>query len=168
MSLVQVNKVVANGSSNQIIVTGITTNDTYMVVAKNCNTTTSGGRLYWRVSKSGTLDTTSNYDYATQFLNTGASFNIDTNANIPYMQSVVTGYTDNDFYEITYLNDFYDSSAYSMAMFQHLAYSNTQTNARFGIVNHTVASSSDGMGYTASTGNIASGSTLILYKIVTT
>lgn len=167
MALQQVNKVVADGTSSSLICTGIDDNSVYALVTLNANITSSNKRLYLRVSKSGSLDSSSNYRYATQYqYQSNTSFTADTNENQPQMQSVVLGYTDNVLNEFAYLYDFHDNNTYPKVQFQRTMFTNTNTYHRHGMFTLAERETCDGIGFVTSGGNVASGTTLVLYKVV--
>ena len=167
MALQQVNKVVADGSSSTLICTGIDDNSVYALVTLNANTATSNKRLYLRVSKSSSLDSSSNYRYATQYqYQTNSSFTADTNEAVAYMQSVALGYTDNVLNEFAYLYDFHENNTYPKVQFQRTMFTNTNTYHRHGMFTLAERETCDGIGYATSGGNVASGTTLVLYKVV--
>ena len=165
MGLVQVNKAVADGSSSTLSVTGINSDDVYVVFGYNLTPTTSTATTYGRVTKSGTQDTTANYDYASLKKNFGGAFQGVTNTNQTVFeplsnQALATGVSDSF---IMYLYNFNSASEFSFISFDTIQ---SIASGWSGGCVHTVASASDGFGILPNAGNVGSGSTLVLYKVI--
>jgi len=167
MGLVQVAKSTASGNPSVLEVTGINTDDVYMVTFSNI-VPSAGERLEIRLTKSGTADTTSNYDNARKGLLTNSSFqnNSDTNDDEWLMATVDTSsYAGTQ--GIMYCYNFNSSSEYSFVTFDLPTW--VTTPQLFGDIGggvHTVASASDGISLKwASTATFSSGE-IVLYRVV--
>jgi len=134
-------------------------------IAKNLNV---GGDAKIRVTKSGTPDTTSNYDRANKILRNDTTFSNDsgTNETFWYLE-----YIGNDVSEasngIMYLFNFSNASEYSFLTMEITSSDNANPTlkGRQGGAVHTVASASDGIQIFPNSGNITAG-TFTLYKVV--
>ena len=62
--LAQVNKAVGDGTASSLTVTGINSDDVYMIAFHSLSTTTNNDVLKARVTTSGTPDSDSEYDRA--------------------------------------------------------------------------------------------------------
>tara|TARA_Y100000004_G_scaffold190366_1_gene247402 strand:- start:33 stop:536 length:504 start_codon:yes stop_codon:yes gene_type:complete len=163
--LVQVAKAVADGTSSTLSVTGIDSDNNYIVFGYNITPTTSTATMYARVTKSGTQDSTANYDYAVKLMNTGSVFQNVSNTNqtlFEILSNQVTGTGKSDCIKFDLYN-FNSSSEYSFLTMENIRVEGT---GWMGGGVHTVASASDGIGILPNTGNVGSGSTLVLYKVL--
>jgi hypothetical protein len=166
-SLIKINEAVADGTSSTLSVTGIDSNDVYVVYGYNITPTTSTASMYARVTKSGTQDSTANYDYAVKLMNTGSAFQNLSNTNqtlFEILSNQVTGAGKSDTI-LFYLFNFNSSSEYSFITMENIR---VEGSGWMGGGVHTVASSSDGIGILPNVGNVGSGSKLVLYKIKST
>ena len=166
--LVQVATETVTSAVASVTLTGIDSDDVYMVAMNNIVPVDNSRNLFVRVTKSGTPDTTSNYDVAAKKLRTDTTFsnNFSTNSDkflIHFNQGNLTGEANNIIY---YLYNFNSSSEYSFISFEEVGFDSNPmlTGAEGGAV-HTVASASDGIHFYMSAGNIASG-TFTLYKVL--
>jgi len=167
-SLVYVNKAVADGSSATLKVTGIDSDDVYLVNLFGIMTNNSNETINMRVTKSGTADTTSNYDRA--YINLSS---ISAVAGRRYVDGTGSRIFENvwNLYGggagFMYLYNYNNSSEYS---FWTLDLPTTVSNQLAGQVGggmHTVASASDGIEiYGSLSGTFQSGASLYLYKLV--
>jgi hypothetical protein len=166
--LIQVATNTVTSAVASVTLTGIDSDDVYMVAISNVVPVNNAVNLRSRVTKSGTADTTSNYDVAGKQLRTDTTFSnsASTNANnflIHFNQGNLTGEQINFIY---YLYNFNSSSEYSFITFEEVGFNSTpflMGNQGGGV--HTVASASDGVHFEMTSGNIASG-TFTLYKVV--
>ena len=71
--LVQVATTTVSTPVSSVTLTGIDSDDVYMVAFNNITTSTTSF-LYWRVTKSGTDDSTANYDLAMKQLSSDRAF----------------------------------------------------------------------------------------------
>lgn len=154
-----------------VSLTGINSDHVYMIAYNNLTPATDNRSISLRVTKSGSADTTSNYDYAYKVLNSSSSFGNgsfqnDTEFQYPIGDAIGTG-TSESANGIIYLYNFNSSSKNSLITYEVTQLNNTP-NARGaqGAGVHTVQSSSDGViFFDTAGGNIASGS-MTLYKIL--
>jgi len=166
--LIQVATNTVTSAVSSVTLTGIDSDDVYMVAMNNIVPVNNAVNLRSRVTKSGTADTTSNYDVAGKQLkgNTTFSNSYSTNQNawlIHFNQGNLTGEANNIIY---YLYNFNSSSEYSFITFEETGFdSNPNLLGNQGGAVHTVASASDGLHFFMTAGNIASG-TFTLYKVV--
>ena len=171
MSLVQVATETVTSAVASVTLTGIDSDDVYMVAYNNVTPSTDVRSISLRVTKSGTNDSTANYDYAYKVLNSSttfgnAGFTNDNEFQYLIADSVGTG-TSESANGIIYLYNFNSSSEYSFVTTEVTEVnSSTTSRGNQGGGVHTVASASDGVYFfdTAS-GNIASG-TFTLYRVV--
>jgi hypothetical protein len=167
MGLVQVNKTVSGGSDTTLKVTGIDSDDVYLLVLKLIQTQNNNEVIKMRVTKSGTADSTSNYDRASKVISS-TSFsdsNYENGTGGRIMENVDDANGGGQ--GIFYLYNFNSSSEYSFWTIENVCtVSNQQAGSQGGGV-HTVASASDGIEvYGSSGGTFISGASAILYKVV--
>jgi len=166
--LVQVATNTVTSAVASVTLTGINSDDVYMIAMNNIVPVDNSRNLFVRVTKSGTPDTTSNYDVAGKQLRTDTTFSNSASTNsdkflIHFNQGNLTGEANNIIY---YLYNFNSSSEYSFITFEETGFNSTPNlmgNQGGGV--HTVASASDGVHFYMSAGNIASG-TFTLYRVV--
>ena len=166
--LIQVATETVTSSVSSVQLTGIDDDSVYMVSISNSFIASAQDYLYMRVTKSGTADTTSNYDYAGKLLRT-PGFNNKSGTNADKWQTWLSGTssnvntTDNG---IFYLYNFNSSSEYSFVTSELVGTNPTEVleGLQGGMV-HTVASASDGVSFNYNSGNIQQG-TFTLYKVV--
>ena len=167
MGLIQVATNTVSSPTAQVTLTGIDSDDVYMVAMNNVVPETNSRNLKSRVTKSGTADTTSNYDVAGKQFRTDTTFSNSSSTNsdnwlIHFNQGNLTGEANNIIY---YLYNFNSSSEYSFITFEETGFDSTpKLVGNQGGAVHTVASASDGVHFYMSAGNIASG-TFTLYKV---
>ena len=169
--LVQVATNTVTSAVASVTLTGIDSDDVYMLAYNNVTPSTDARSISLRVTKSGTADTTSNYDYAYKVLNSASSFGNgaftnDTEWQYLVADSVGTG-TSESANGIIYLYNFNSSSEYSFITSEVTEVnSSTTSRGNQGGGVHTVQSSSDGVfWFDTAGGNIASG-TFTLYRVV--
>ena len=166
--LVQVATNTVSSPVSSVTLTGIDSDDVYMIAMNNVVPVNNAVNLKSRVTKSGTADTTSNYDVAGKQLRADTTFSNSSSTNsdnwlIHFNQGNLTGEANNIIY---YLYNFNSSSEYSFITFEETGFdSNPKLVGNQGGAVHTVASASDGVHFYMSGGNIASG-TFTLYKVV--
>tara|TARA_Y100000114_G_scaffold110505_1_gene104120 strand:- start:70 stop:579 length:510 start_codon:yes stop_codon:yes gene_type:complete len=166
MSLTKVATYTASNSST-IDITGITTDDNYMLTITNLVPTTDNAQLRGRVLKSGSAQTGLSYDYASEEIKAHTAFGATSGENYSYFRFEVnvgsaTGEMANG---ILYLMNFNSSSDYDFISTEWAFKNNgnnTYGNTGGGV--HTVTSASNGIQFYFSTGNISTG-TFTLYKI---
>ena len=168
-ALKEIQKVTLDSDTNSVSLTGIdSTYNVYMVTITNLKTATDNKNCLFRVNKSGSADTTSNYDLAYKLLRDDTTFsnNSQTNGTDAYITNNLGTSTSEFGNFIMYLFNFNSSSEYSFATVEttDLRYDVKLMGRQGGFV-HTEASASDGIQFLMNTGNIASG-TFTLYKVV--
>ena len=129
--LVQVATETVTSAVASVTLTGIDSDDVYMLTANNvvCSESVRDGRL--RVTKSGTADTTANYDSAAKNLKSYGTFGNYSQTNSTYWDRVIanfqvttSGVSGN---AIIYLYNFNSSSEYSFVTLDETTmYSNTK------------------------------------------
>ena len=165
--LVQVATTTVTSAVASVTLTGIDSDDVYMIAMNNIVPVNNAVNLKSRVTKSGTADTTSNYDVAGKQLRADTTFtnSASTNADnwlIHFNQGNLTGEANNIIY---YLFNFNNASEYSFITFEETGFdSNPNLIGNQGGAVHTVASASDGIHFYMTGGNIASG-TFTLYGL---
>ena len=170
MGLLQVATNTVTSAVASVSLTGIDSDDVYMVAYNNVTPSTDARSISLRVTKSGSNDSTSNYDYAYKSLNASstfgeAGFTNDTEWQYLVVDNVGTG-TSESANGIIYLYNFNSSSEYSFVTAEVTEVNSSaiaRGNQGGGV--HTVASASDGLYFfDTEGGNIASG-TFTLYKV---
>ena len=166
MGLVQVATNTVTSAVSSVILTGINTDDVYMVQTVGVKSSNDNVELRIRVGTSGTLDSDSEYDYANKKLRadtTFQNFGFQNQTNWFAMQ-VGTG-TQEQFNSIHYLYNFNNSSEFSFITNEIVGIDVAAVNSgQQGGAVHTVEEANDSIGFLCSAGNIASG-TFTLYKV---
>ena len=172
--LVQVDTVTLSSPTSATYLSGITTDDVYMVTVNNLFVTTDNTSCYVRVGNSGTADTTANYDYAWKSLYTVSAFINNYATNLTYFPTLpaldqsgsggsVPGSNGN---AILYLYNWNNSSEYSFLtvetaeMLQNYALYGNQGGAV-----HTVAQSNSEIHFVMSSSTMYN-ATFTLYKVL--
>ena len=167
--LIQVNTATVTVATPSVTLTGIDSDDVYMVAYNNVTPTTNGDTINFRVTVAGTADITANYDNAYKGLRSDSTF-IDgygTNGTsyILVAQQVASGKNLNG---VMYLFNFNNSSEYSFWTNENVMFWSGSSNLlgqQGGAVN-TIAQSCDGVHFFAGgSSNIESG-TFTLYKVI--
>ena len=168
MGLLQVATNTVSSAVASVTLTGIDSDDVYMVAINNVVPSNDTQLVQVRVTESGTANTTSNYDYAFKQMKGHASFSDGASTNISYWG--IFSYTGTGANESTnglmYLYNFNNSSEYSFITVEESTRTNAgklQANAGGGVF--TSASSCNGVNISFQSGNIVSG-TFTLYKVV--
>ena len=172
MGLEKVNQVVVSSDVSQINLTGIDTNDVYLVAMRGVKPDTLAYQMRTRVLKGGgtSADTTSNYDLAGEEIKAHTSFGGIARTNDDYWRADFNAGLDagEDINCIMYLHNWYNSNEYSYLTFES-GFLNHDNNfyANAGGMVHTVASASTGIQfYFGGDGNgHVSAGTITLYKI---
>ena len=166
MGLLQVATNTVSSAVASVTLTGIDSDDVYMVAYSNAFMSSDGARLRVRFTVGGSADTSSNYDSARKDMYANQSFYNSSGANGTYLNGFSLGTTNPESSKgLYYLYNFNDSSEYSFVTIELQETNNAGENA--GLVGGavlTVAQATDGIQFYASTGNIASG-TFTLYKV---
>ena len=167
MGLVQVATSTVTSAVASVTITGIDSDDVYIVALNNVAPATDNVSAYMRITKSGSADTTSNYDYAYKDLKAYSSFGTSSSTNQDKLNFGNLGTnTSETLNAIIHLYNFNSSSEYSFGTEEDVQIiSNQSLRGHQGGFVHTVESASDGLYFYMSSGNIASG-TLTLYKVV--
>ena len=164
--LVQVATNTVTSAVASVTLTGIDSDDVYMVAVNNMRPSSDGINTYLRVTKSGTPDTTSNYDRAFKNLRADTSFGDISDENVTQLDLGTTGTSTQEMVNITqYLFNFNSSSEYSYTTVEASSRNNDGHLRGFqggGVL--TVAQATDGVKYFFHSGNIASG-TFTLYGL---
>ncbi len=167
--LVQVATTTITSAVASVTLTGIDSDDVYMLAISNVLPTTDTSNLRMRLTVSGTPDTTANYDRANKTLRTNSTFinNSATNETaIPLGQLGTAG--SESFNAIFYLTNFNNSSEYSFATQETVFRQNTaELLGGMGGFLNTVSQSCDGVHFyiNEASRTLASG-TFTLYKVV--
>jgi hypothetical protein len=166
-SLIKIDEEIVTSAVASVTLTGIdSTYDVYMVKFNNLEIDTDNQAIYLRVTKSGTADTTANYDRAFKELRAGASFGNVASTNATAIGLTTLGTTANiQANGVLYLFNFNSASEYSFVTLEttQYQYGAEHRGAQGGFV-HTVASASDGIQFYANSGNLDSG-TFTLYGL---
>ena len=164
--LVQVATETVTSPVASVTLTGIDSDDVYMVAFNNVNAS-ADSEHWFRVTKSGTADTTANYDYADKVLNSiGFATRAVTNDTKTHLENISTIANNELANGIIYLYNFNSSSEYSFYTYEQSCRNiSGQLSAPTGGGVHTVASASDGVQFTLNANNITSG-TFTLYKVL--
>ena len=165
--LVQVATETVTSAVASVTLTGIDSDDVYMVALTNWASVNDTVVQRFRVTKSGTAQSDANYDSAYKGLYADTTFGNGALANNTDFEFQFTGNaTGETCSAILYLYNFNSSSEYSFVSFETVGVNQSQNNrgvAGGGV--HTVASASDGIEFRFHSGNIASG-TFTLYKVI--
>ena len=160
-SLVKINEAIVTSAVPSVTLTGIdSTYDVYMVKLNNFSSVTTGATPRVRVTKSSSADTTGNYDYAAKQLRTDTTFGNNSNTNLTSWDilNALSSATGNIANGILYLFNFNNATEYSFVTMEITQRSNEGLHrGKQGGAVHTVASASDGIEFSMSGGNIASG-----------
>ena len=167
--LVQVATETVTSATASVTLTGIDSDDVYMVAINNVQLDTDTKSIQYRFTVSGTAQSTANYDYAHKVLRSNTSFANESATN--QTQAFINSYTGTGTgtgettQSILYLFNFNNSSEYSFVTKEQVT---VDFNARLiggqGGAVYTVAQSCDGIQFFASTDNIAGG-TFKLYGL---
>jgi hypothetical protein len=167
MGLVQVDTETVSAPVSSVTLTGIDSDDVYMVTVNNVTGATDGAFTKTRFTVSGTADSSSNYDYSAKEFNATTSFPNVSATNQNNFSFAGTGNSTSETTQINfYLFNFNNGSEYSFVTYEETTVDNNATlKGRQGGAVLTVAQACDGIQFFMSSGNIASG-TFTLYKVV--
>ena len=165
--LVQVDKAVASGNPSVLEVTGINTDDVYMVTFSNI-VPSGGERLMIRVTKSSTADTTTNYNNARKGFLTSSSFQSNSDVNdTKWMMATTDTASYGGSQGIMYCYNFNSSSEYSIVSFEIPTWVTTpQIFGDIGGGIHTQTSASNGISLKWNGTATFSSGEIVLYKVV--
>ena len=167
-NLLQVDTETVTSSTASVILTGIDSDDVYMVAYNNVTLSLSGAGQYVRVTTGGNPDDDSEYDYAAKFLRADAAFGNSNTTNSTVwdllVQQVSTGKSANG---ILYLYNFNNSSEYSFITVDHQFYWNGSNNlsGHSGGGVHTVAEANDGIAFVSDSGRTYESGEFKLYGL---
>ena len=167
MGLVQVATNTVTSAVASVTLTGIDSDDVYMVAVSNFTPSTDSVSVRVRFTVSGSADTSSNYDRAFKNLKANTSFSntSSTNASELLAGNIGTG-TSESYNAIYYLYNFNNSSEYSFITLETSArQQDGHLQAPQGGAVLTLAQATDGIIFQASSGNIASG-VFTMYKVL--
>ena len=168
-SLIKIDEEIVTSAVASVTLTGIdSTYDVYMVRYNNATITTNNDRIDFRVTVSGTPDTSANYDNAYKGLRSDSTFINGAATNVSYYnmvnQQVASGKSLNG---IMYLFNFNNASEYSFWTNENTMFWSGSSNllGQQGGAVHTVAQACDGVQFLASgSSNLESG-TFTLYGL---
>ena len=168
MGLVQVATNTVTSATASVSLTGINSDDVYMVTGVGIGVETNIRELNMRVTKSGTAQSDSEYDYAYKGLLGNTTFSNFGEVNktfIRWDEDLGTGTSEFTNF-IIYLYNFNSSSEDSYGTVEEVGINHSpNTMGKAGGFVHTVASASDGVNFQGeSSSNILSG-TFTLYKV---
>ena len=166
--LVQVATNTVTSPVSSVTLTGINTDDVYMVAVNNLGSSNDVINLIARFTVSGTPDTGSNYDRAFKFLRGGTPFANVYGTNEGSMNTqIYTGINTSETANlIMYIYNANNSGEYTFATIESsaLAHSPELVGSMGGFVND-VQQAVNGIQFLFGTGNVASG-TFTLYKVL--
>ncbi len=167
MGLVQVATNTVTSAVSSVTLTGINSDDVYMVAFNNVVGATNNVGLQIQLTKGGSAQSDTEYDYAYMNLRTDTSFSDTSGTDQTAISLGNTGTATSESSQgIIYLYNFNSSSEYSFFTNETCHFNATPflTGAQGGII-HTIQSSSDGVNFKMSSGNIDSG-TFTMYRQV--
>ena len=135
MGLVQVATNTVTSAVASVTLTGIDSDDVYMVAFNNVVPVSDAQKLTVKFTVSGTADSSANYDHAQKVLKTSTSFGNQSNTNQTSINSLDQGGTgtQESLQGIHYLFNFNNASEYSFMTYEGTANSSTsELNARQG------------------------------------
>ena len=167
-SIIQVATNTVSSAVASVTLTGISTNDVYMLAFNNVTMNTSGSGLYFRTTTSGSADSDSEYDTAMKYLRSVNAFDPTSSVNGDKWglapQRVDDGVSANT---ILNLFNFNNSSEYSFVTVDNCHFwsgSNEFAGYAGGSV-HTVAEANDGIQFLTDSGRTFTAGTFTLFKI---
>ena len=168
-SLIKIAETTVSSATASVSLTGIdTTYDVYKVVLNNVSVDTDNSHLRFRVTVSGSPDTTSNYDKVVKKLRSDTTFTNTSSTNDDYGRASGSsnGVGTSETSEVVmYLFNFGNANEYSLLTYEEvqLTYHPTLFGSQGGAV-HTVAQACDGIQFYHHNGNI-NGGTFTLYGL---
>ena len=168
MGLVQVATTTLTSQATTMDITGIDSDDVYLLTINNIKAENGNARLELRVLESGTANTTTNYDKADKFLSTG-SFSNNSETNKDKMNIFANQPTSNYTSAILYIYNAYNSSEFTFFTFEQTGWDNGNIlGGRQGGGVFTSASQVNGVRilFGNVTSDILSGATMTLYKVI--
>jgi len=169
MGLVQVATNTVTSAVASVTLTGIDSDDVYMVAISNVTGTTEPNAINIRFTVGGTADTSANYDWAHKVIRTSSAFGNQSNTNqtaINGLDSTGTS-TSETVNAVYYFYNFNNASEFSFMTYEASAISSSaELNARQGGGLLTVEQATNGVQFFMSNNNIEVGSQFTLYKVV--
>ncbi len=166
-SLIKIQETTVSSSTASVTLTGIdSTYDVYMVRVSNVQPVTDNKNFLWRVTKSGTAQSDSEYDYSYSFLKAYADFSESGFANQSYffLAQIGTPAQEQQNGVITIYNAF-DSNEHTMIQHESSYWTSISKLAgAIGSAVYTQASSVDGFEIAAVSGNLDKGK-FVLYEV---
>ena len=164
--LVQVATNTVTSAVASVTLTGIDSDDVYMIAYNNFVPATDGQNIRMRVTESGTANTTSNYDVAQKRMFANTSFlNSSATNQTSFLGFSGTGNgTGENANGIMYLYNFNNASEFSFCTWEQSVEDGNLAGRQGGGV-FTSASACDGVQLFSGSGNIDSG-TFTLYKVI--
>ena len=165
--LVQVDTETVTSAVGFVTLTGIDSDDVYMVAINNVQSVNDNVGVYIRVTTGGTADSDSEYDYANKGLRADSAFDNNSSTNQDKAIFGISGTGTGEIMNgIFYCFNFNNASEYSF-LTQEVSYRNAAgvLKGDIGGVVHTVEEANDGVNIFMQSGNIASG-TFTLYRVV--
>jgi len=167
-ALIEVATNTVSSAVASVTLTGISTNDSYMVTYNNVTMNTSGSGIYIRTTTSGSADSDSEYDRAFKMLRADGGFSLLATQGSTVWdvlpQYAASGVTANG---VMNLFNFNDSNEYSSVLVDASCFwsgSNGFTGT-IGSATHSVAESNDGIHFVSDSGRTFTTGTFTLYKI---
>ena len=167
MGLVQIDYEKVTSAVSSVEVTGISSNNPHLCIISHVMPSNDDVSLYSRVTKSGSADTTSNYDTThrnlyDQTYTIGNSFN----SSETYMNMGNCGTGTSEAHNSHFWLFNFNSGTYSSIVTRTTSNISAEQRlyGQIGGTSHSVASASDGLSFYFASGNIASG-TFILYEM---
>ena len=167
-SLIKIAESTVSSGVSSVSLVGIdSTYDVYKLIISGLEADTNQSAVQIRVTKSGTADTTSNYDEASKQLKAYNTFTDNSDANDTEWGFNAIGTTSGSAFNLTaYLFNFANASEYSFVTFENAtADTTTDFRGKQGGGVHTVASASDGINVFLSTSGNIDGGTFTLYGL---
>ena len=164
-SLVFLTSASASSSATLSVSHSLANYDVAYVVVNNLVPSTDAS-IRWRITKSGTADTSSKYQNARRDMPANAAFQNNEAENGDYVENATVEADSNlGFNAVFWLYNFGNDNEYSYANWQHATWVTTpQAFGGNGGYIHNETSTSDGLSFYFSTGNIASGE-LAMYGV---
>ena len=169
-SLIEIQKITLSTPTASAVLTGIdSTYDVCKLVISNVQPVTDNKNMIFRITKSGSADTTSNYDRASMVFRSTTSFFNDsgTNSDSTTFAFSLGNNTGEKANAVLYLFNFANASEYSvMTVESNFLDLTPELLGAQGGITHTVESASDGVSITMESGvNINTGAEFTLYGL---
>ena len=172
MGLIQVNRAVLSSAASSLAITGIDSDDVYMVTIKDLQPdSTNQVYPYMRFLESGTANTSANYDMAYKTLKAAvgfADYTLENNTGAVILTEQIGTATQEKFNGIMYIYNANNSSEYTFYTLQSTALDHNSNHlGSQGGGTLTVTSAVNGIDVILQgLANIKAGCELVLYKVV--